>query len=166
MEPYCFTLAAPSPGRFYFADHIAILLFVHPDLVSQDQRPTLQISDITLRTINADHPRVRGEHTHDSLRCFLQSGSSPRARGTRPVINSRLYKFRIIPACAGTHGWEVQLGKDQRIIPACAGNTLHNVVQWSVLLDHPRVRGEHFELSKWLRYGSGSSPRARGTQVE
>ena len=76
-----------------------------------------------LGLLNADHPRVRGEHTPSGAP--LRSGirPSPRARGTHRTSCRRL--------------------RPRPTIPACAGNTpkMHNVPDQGT--DHPRVRGEH-----------------------
>ena len=50
------------------------------------------------------------------------------------------------------------------IIPAYAGSTSCSSVDCSVLLDHPRVCGEHIWLMALLALDAGSSPRMRGTQ--
>ena len=91
----------------------------------------------------AVHPRERGEHRKPVISIARSTGSSPRARGTRPAHHPG--------------------GRGQRFIPASAGNTaglLSKAICWSV---HPRERGEH-SLSMVVRVGDfGSSPRARGT---
>ena len=91
-----------------------------------------------------DHPRVCGEHWPLNLILTYPSGSSPRMRGT-PVRRSRQYD-------------------EGRIIPAYAGNTLGG---WSCSPsqeDHPRVCGEHRLMTGDPLYGTGSSPRMRGTR--
>ena len=49
------------------------------------------------------------------------------------------------------------------IIPAYAGNTnaFHEMLE--LCRDHPRVCGEHSSGIGMMRYGTGSSPRMRGT---
>ncbi len=89
------------------------------------------------------HPRVRGEHWRRPSRERLYSGSSPRARGTH------LGPHRRVGPC--------------RFIPACAGNTSTRTRSRSRPPVHPRVRGEHSEVSPNASNVSGSSPRARGT---
>ena len=90
-----------------------------------------------------DHPRVRGEHRRFAVETWLDTGSSPRARGTRlcPIC---------FPMC-----W--------RIIPACAGNTRRVTTTRVSARDHPRVRGEHAHVILGNAFLGGSSPRARGT---
>ncbi len=71
-------------------------------------------------------------------------GSSPRARGTL-----------IVPLAGPT---------EPRVIPACAGNTRTPIPTGQAAPGHPRVRGEHFRVTRQFREGCGSSPRARGTR--
>ncbi len=47
------------------------------------------------------HPRVRGEQSASFSRSSSHTGSSPRARGTVPVLDTRIVLARFIPACAG-----------------------------------------------------------------
>ena len=82
-----------------------------------------------------DHPRVCGEHLFRCCRCLCLWGSPPRMRGTPPLR----------PA-----GGE-RLG----IIPAYAGNTAFSALVVMMVLDHPRVCGEH--LGQWIIITS--SPR-------
>ena len=89
------------------------------------------------------HPRVRGEQPTSSALYHHSAGSSPRARGTGAPPSTLRQTSRFIPACAGN---SFPRGSSARA--------------WSV---HPRVRGE--QSSRWSEFdaGSGSSPRARGT---
>ena len=73
----------------------------------------------------------------------LQTGSSPRVRGT-------LLTTVIVALAAG-------------IIPACAGNTRQTRPHRSPPRDHPRVCGEHRVHEGRTRQRQGSSPRVRGT---
>ena len=75
---------------------------------------------------------------------ITQTGSSPRARGTRRERDP------TVPAT--------------RIIPACAGNTTLRSAAINALTDHPRVRGEHKNGHSRTYSKNGSSPRARGTR--
>ena len=79
-----------------------------------------QASDATNMT-NADHPRSRGVYvkSHDTLPRKL--GSSPLARGLRPLHHRRPPRRRIIPARAGFTR------------PFIIISSLHS--------DHPRSRG-------------------------
>ena len=89
------------------------------------------------------HPRSRGEHTPSSFARPSCSGSSPLARGTRPVVR----QHRL----------------DQRFIPARAGNTRSPNTRASTRPVHPRSRGEHDWCDSDSDIGDGSSPLARGT---
>ncbi len=72
---------------------------------------------------SAVHPRVRGEHGIDAAGSSVNTGSSPRARGTRDLL-----------AAAEDAA---------RFIPACAGNTRRRAGVHGRRAVHPRVRGEH-----------------------
>ena len=91
------------------------------------------------------HPRERGEHGHPHAPGPDDTGSSPRARGTRD------------PAVQGFSG--------RRLIPASAGNTSGHRYPAARTTAHPRERGEHARLKASARLRLGSSPRARGTRV-
>ena len=90
-----------------------------------------------------DHPRVCGEHSSSGAKEFLQSGSSPRMRGTQRK-----------PRDFGTTGG---------IIPAYAGNTAGGRQSRVRIRDHPRVCGEHLPEPFRSSRIEGSSPRMRGT---
>ena len=90
-----------------------------------------------------DHPRMRGEHERDPLVPPNRGGSPPHARGTRGS------------GWAGVH--------DLGITPACAGNTFDVLPGRSPGLDHPRMRGEHMQVSPVRMCHHGSPPHARGT---
>ena len=91
-----------------------------------------------------DHPRMRGEHLVYCGQSFGVWGSSPHARGTRPLEMAGFCFRGIIPACAGnTYG--------QKAFPC------HD---W----DHPRMRGEHPGGIWFMMLLIGSSPHARGTR--
>ena len=90
-----------------------------------------------------DHPRLRGEHSHEHNQYFLTSGSPPPTRGTLDkLLNGKL---------------------PLRITPAYAGNTL--TMHWLLISqrDHPRLRGEHLELIGSNNINVGSPPPTRGT---
>ena len=72
-------------------------------------------------------------------------GSSPPARGTRPLRD--------------------RSQRDYRFIPACAGNTAGRRPADGWRSVHPRLRGEHFGSMAPLAMGCGSSPPARGTHL-
>ena len=90
-----------------------------------------------------DHPRVCGEHATCERIAGDAGGSSPRMRGTQPMLFDTF----------------VTTG----IIPAYAGNTPSAWVSDAALKDHPRVCGEHVQELDALQQVGGSSPRMRGT---
>ena len=93
---------------------------------------------------NAVHPRWRGEHNNVSPGVCSILGSSPLARGTRPVC--------IRPRSC------------ERFIPAGAGNTSNGKVVRIRIAVHPRWRGEHSSIAVCALASAGSSPLARGTR--
>ena len=90
----------------------------------------------------SDHPRIRGEHDQCTTPGAGGRGSSPHTRGAR-AVDGDLQEF------AG-------------IIPAYAGSTASALVDWTIVTDHPRIRGEHLWMEGGLRGGVGSSPHTRG----
>ena len=54
--------------------------------------------------IRAVHPRVCGEHITTPYQRGINSGSSPRVRGTQCVFKLDFHRCRFIPACAGNTG--------------------------------------------------------------
>ena len=90
-----------------------------------------------------DHPRVCGEHRPFVAIRLIQTGSSPRMRGTHQVSSRRVAIMGIIPAYAGNTGVWWASGALRR--------------------DHPRVCGEHRLAAGGDESGQGSSPRMRGT---
>jgi len=95
--------------------------------------------------IQTVHPRVGGEHLCDTLVRGFDDGSSPRGRGTHPVIGHR--------------------GRADRFIPAWAGNTRYRTGSSRHTAVHPRVGGEHAGGIAKGSSADGSSPRGRGTLV-
>ena len=89
------------------------------------------------------HPRVCGEHPPPAANTCGISGSSPRVRGTRHLVDPPLQGLRFIPACAGNTA-------------ASAGRGATGTV-------HPRVCGEHYAKKRDTPVLLGSSPRVRGT---
>ena len=77
-----------------------------------------------------------------SPRRLCHPGSSPLSRG----ILMKLARRKVSP----------------RIIPALAGNTLQQVAERGIPMDHPRSRGEYITLAlpSWVH--DGSSPLSRG----
>ena len=86
-----------------------------------------------------------GEHSESSPLTLVDSGSSPRVRGT---LRSH---FPVDAHCG--------------IIPACAGNTRARSPYLRCERDHPRVRGEHKAPFPYTISSTGSSPRVRGTPL-
>ena len=94
--------------------------------------------------VEADHPRIRGEHPTIRGLGERKIGSSPHTRGAPSPGCSRRPSSRIIPAYAGSTNF---LGAPD-----------------SVASDHPRIRGEHSMGSLFTGYGGGSSPHTRGAR--
>ena len=134
-----------------------------------------------------DYPRVCGEHFEPATFCSIQTGSSPRVRGTQRHRARDSNRTGIIPACAGNtdhacapvrdsrdhprvcgehRRWPCADGRRPGIIPACAGNTRECSVFPSMPRDHPRVCGEHAQDGSNRTVIEGSSPRVRGTPKE
>ena len=84
-----------------------------------------------------------GEHPPQCRKPDDRPGSSPRVRGTLPVVAEHLLRHGIIPACAGNTDFAALL-----VLPS---------------RDHPRVCGEHLIPHLATSFGVGSSPRVRGT---
>ena len=95
------------------------------------------------RISTPDHPRMRGEHEYDDEPERAAPGSPPHARGT--PLSSSLFSSSF------------------RITPACAGNTIPQSGRRRILLDHPRMRGEHMASRSAGVRSRGSPPHARGT---
>ncbi len=89
------------------------------------------------------HPRACGEHVGQQLLRAIAGGSSPRLRGTQPLL------VRILSL--------------MRFIPAPAGNTVFFSVVWRYQAVHPRACGEHYVAHADSEGANGSSPRLRGT---
>ena len=99
--------------------------------------------DFSSPTGGTVHPRSRGEHAAGPLRPARGAGSSPLARGTRPMPDT-------LPLLA-------------RFIPARAGNTISRQPRRAWTAVHPRSRGEHACICGRPKAENGSSPLARGT---
>ena len=89
-----------------------------------------------------DHPRIRGEHVFAYPTSIQDGGSSPHTRGARIRGGRR----------------EKGLG----IIPAYAGSTRKDSRNDTRFPDHPRIRGEHFDIISLISILLGSSPHTRG----
>ena len=86
-----------------------------------------------------------GEHIPTLAVIILQTGSSPRVRGTRSPYTPE--------------------PEPTRFIPACAGNTRVKVSAIGADSVHPRVCGEHNSKQQRSITCGGSSPRVRGTHA-
>ena len=89
-----------------------------------------------------DHPRSRGVYLAVDEDEVTQWGSSPLARGLRPVRGLRVGRRGIIPARAGFTHRRARVGRAHQ--------------------DHPRSRGVYSAASRAARSAAGSSPLARG----
>ena len=87
-----------------------------------------------------------GEHHKRQSFKSSFSGSSPHVRGAR---RGDLRDF-------------LNLG----IIPACTGSTSASGESFTRLRDHPRMYGEHYDLTSLSCFCEGSSPHVRGARVE
>ena len=96
-------------------------------------------------THSRDHPRIRGEHAPSARRSSSRLGSSPHTRGALVLQLGAL----------------VELG----IIPAYAGSTYREIGFETIVMDHPRIRGEHKRAFKNARIVVGSSPHTRGARA-
>ena len=85
-----------------------------------------------------------GEHDSSIKVAYQSEGSSPHVRGARLG--------------------RIDRGRYTGIIPACAGSTRVFVLRRVVPRDHPRMCGEHGNVSKQMQDAMGSSPHVRGAQ--
>ena len=131
-----------------------------------------------------DHPRICGEHSHSPSAMSVPGGSSPHMRGTpshhaglgygggiipayagntvsyRPI---RLHRMGSSPHMRGTPSAGRRFARPRRIIPAYAGNTGHDLASCFLMMDHPRICGEHLAVDRLALADAGSSPHMRGT---
>ena len=89
-----------------------------------------------------DHPRMCGEHMRHLARSRKGMGSSPHVRGAPRHTRPRRCTPGIIPACAGS-------------TRPCADASDNDG-------DHPRMCGEHGQITGVYRGYTGSSPHVRG----
>ena len=92
-----------------------------------------------------DHPRGCGAHYAEAVLGAVETGSSPRVRGSLAVLSGRSQKHGIIPAGAG--------------LTAAKANH-HRAAR-----DHPRGCGAHLAFCPSHHPHIGSSPRVRGSQL-
>ncbi len=95
-------------------------------------------------TAARDHPRICGEHSSGWYAASMWSGSSPHMRGAPLRELARQQLAGIIPAYAGSTGFQAGF----------AGPS------W----DHPRICGEHIAADVRKLAQTGSSPHMRGAQ--
>ena len=87
---------------------------------------TTSCSGETMR--DGDHPRIRGEHEDEFVEDEGSDGSSPHTRGAHDIARDNTAATRIIPAYAGS-----------------------TITYWSLssnFWDHPRIRGEHWAMTR------------------
>ena len=130
-----------------------------------------------------DHPRSRGVYT-GMLPCSARmAGSSPLARGLRPLPSTGSDSRMDHPRSRGVYepegGWKPdgtgssplargllfetgEIGMGVRIIPARAGFTRWLSASTGRPADHPRSRGVYGQRELIVVRGCGSSPLARG----
>ncbi len=89
-----------------------------------------------------DHPRMCGEHSSVTCTDCATAGSSPHVRGAHRACHYRDRRQRIIPACAGSTNYDVNMVAKSR--------------------DHPRMCGEHITSNPYRTFSMGSSPHVRG----
>ena len=89
---------------------------------------------------------MRGGNRSDADMVAVLPGSSPLARGKPEVSGTR--------------------NPSRRIIPACAGETRYGSAHRRAHQDHPRLRGGNSGLKMNPRPSGGSSPLARGKQIQ
>ena len=107
---------------------------------------------------------MRGEHSAVRTTDRKAHGSSPRARGTPAEAKKDFARDDVHPRVRGEHPPNrIFRPRRTRFIPACAGNTRRNPRLARGFPVHPRVRGEHPARRIFATWGTGSSPRARGT---
>ena len=96
-------------------------------------------------SIDKDHPRSRGVYGHHAVSRAYAGGSSPLARGLPALGAPAVPRARIIPARAGF---------------TSAFDPVDNPGE-----DHPRSRGVYAAQSRGPDHELGSSPLARGLQL-
>ena len=101
----------------------------------------------------------------DRPTALYAAGSSPHARGAPTVVLSWGALQGTIPAYAGSTRLSRTAVRHRGIIPACAGSTRDNGNLPKLARNHPRIRGEHKQVTgAWARLG-GSSPHALGAHI-
>ena len=114
----------------------------------------------------AVHPRVCGEHNHERPMHSRPARSIPACAGNTILeACGRQLQSGPSPRVRGTLTSSSAVNTRARSIPACAGNTMPRRCRKKHRPVHPRVCGEHlFSPSAWSDK-NGPSPRVRGTPV-
>ncbi len=132
------------------------------------------------------HPRSRGEHSRPSRTDSARGGSSPLARGARPLTWGSRSAFRAHPRSRGEHSaartgaphprGSSPLARGARclrravdrcrgLIPARAGSTKSHTMTCTSDGAHPRSRGEHRGRRKPSSRISGLIPARAGSTL-
>ena len=94
---------------------------------------------------DGEHPRARGENSSSSGLAMFFGGTSPRTRGKPLRVALKIHV----------------LGD----IPAHAGKTSRNTSAGQLSSEHPRARGENWNVGSITCMSPGTSPRTRGKQA-
>ena len=125
-----------SPRHDCPADALPGIIPAHAGLTGCGQASLLRCGD---------HPRACGAHPSDFAERRRSAGSSPRMRGSHPLIALDV--------------------TDAGIIPAHAGLTWPSARRRCWRRDHPRACGAHKRYVTEVVVNEGSSPRMRGSQL-
>ena len=89
-----------------------------------------------------EHPRMRGEKVNFTTDDMTWTGSPPHTRGKEDEL--------------------ARADRGVGITPAYAGKSIRRQLPKSAAWDHPRIRGEKFDLSDLFKAILGSPPHTRG----
>ncbi len=116
-------------------------------------------------SVTRDHPRIRGEHGHRVGNALDGVGDHPRIRGEHEALQLlHVGRAGIIPAYAGStleqilwhiHNWGSS--------PHTRGALDCDEPAVGRSVDHPRIRGEHEQVSGLLVGGDGIIPAYAGS---
>ena len=111
-----------------------------------------------------DHPRIRGEHSAPTGHTPLAFGSSPHTRGAPVLVHIPSATPRIIPAYAGS------TRSTSRVRRSLVGSSPHTrgarhveVLRHLRQVDHPRIRGEHDDVTADGEHPLGIIPAYAGS---
>ena len=113
-----------------------------------------------------DHPRSRGVYAGCRRPGGGARGSSPLARGLRPATAATWTSMGSSPLARGLPLARLRQRVSYGIIPARAGFTTCTWMGCPRIPDHPRSRGVYGPRGAARLCRGGSSPLARGLQVE